>query len=230
MIIVSPNSTKVSGSKSSFLGDGSGDYISASDHTDWDVGTGNFTIEMFIRWNGQGTDQGVWSLFSSSNDRLAIHMDGSSSNKVQVIFRTGGTQNTNITSSGTWSTGTWYHLAVVRNGSTITLYKDGSSQGTSSDSTNYSVGTMTHYIGTRNPGYGFSTHNGWIDEFRFSNTARYTSGFTPTTGEFSSDSNTKVLLHFGGTDASTTFTDSGNTGHSWTASGNAQIDTAQFKF
>lgn len=37
-----------------------------------------------------------------------------------------------------------------------------------------------------------------------------------------------ALLHFEGTDASTTFTDV--KGKTWTAAGNAQIDTAQFKF
>ena len=40
--------------------------------------------------------------------------------------------------------------------------------------------------------------------------------------------NTKALLHFEGADASTTFTD--ESGKVWTARGNAQIDTAQFKF
>jgi len=45
------------------------------------------------------------------------------------------------------------------------------------------------------------------------------------------DSNTKSLLHMNGTDASTTFTDSAGGGtHTWTAHGNAQIDTAQSKF
>ena len=39
---------------------------------------------------------------------------------------------------------------------------------------------------------------------------------------------TKVLLHFDGTDTSTTFTD--ESGKVWTARGNAQIDTAQKKF
>lgn len=42
------------------------------------------------------------------------------------------------------------------------------------------------------------------------------------------DSNTKVLLHLDGTDASTTITD--ESGKTWTARGNAQIDTAQSKF
>lgn len=46
------------------------------------------------------------------------------------------------------------------------------------------------------------------------------------------DSFTKVLLHFSGADASTTITDSnaGGSAKTWTAAGNAQIDTADFKF
>lgn len=39
-----------------------------------------------------------------------------------------------------------------------------------------------------------------------------------------------LLLHANGSDASTTFTDSGGTGHVVTAIGNAQLDTAQKKF
>ena len=46
------------------------------------------------------------------------------------------------------------------------------------------------------------------------------------------DSYTKILLHFDGTDGSTTITDdnAGGSAHTWTVSGNAQIDTAQSKF
>lgn len=44
------------------------------------------------------------------------------------------------------------------------------------------------------------------------------------------DSYTKLLLHADGTDAATTFTDSGTTVHTVTAVNDAQIDTAQYKF
>jgi len=44
------------------------------------------------------------------------------------------------------------------------------------------------------------------------------------------DTFTKLLLHLDGSDASTTITDSSSEGHSFSASGNAQIDTAQSKF
>ena len=42
--------------------------------------------------------------------------------------------------------------------------------------------------------------------------------------------NTMTLLHFEGADGATTFTDSSGKGHTWTANGNVQIDTAQSKF
>src|SRR5262245_52359434 len=43
---------------------------------------------------------------------------------------------------------------------------------------------------------------------------------------------TRILLHCDGADASTTFTEVavGGTAHTWTANGNAQVDTAQSKF
>ena len=47
---------------------------------------------------------------------------------------------------------------------------------------------------------------------------------------YTSDSFTKLLLHMDGSDASTTFTDDGDTGHTVTAIGNAQIDTAESVF
>lgn len=62
-------------------------------------------------------------------------------------------------------------------------------------------------------------------------------GFVPsyTTGKIlgagNNDSYVKSLLHMNGSDGSTTFTDAAAGGsHTWTAYGNAQIDTAQLKF
>jgi len=50
-------------------------------------------------------------------------------------------------------------------------------------------------------------YNGHIDEFRFSNIARYTADFTAPTEPFQNDANTLLLLHMDGTDGDTDFVD-----------------------
>jgi len=72
---------------------------------------------------------------------------------------------------------------------------------------------------------GESNFGGFFGEILATSPGTYTIGYTDNyDGE-----NTKLLLHFLGDDASTTFTDS--TGrHTFSRNGNAQIDTAQSKF
>lgn len=45
-------------------------------------------------------------------------------------------------------------------------------------------------------GLAYPAYNGFLDEFRLSNTLRYTTGFTPQTSEFVSDPATMLLLDF----------------------------------
>jgi hypothetical protein len=95
--------------------------------------------------------------------------------------------------SGAFATNTWNHWALVRSGSTCTIYKDGVSLGT---------GTKAGTIGSSSTGVtlgyapgGSVPFDGWLDEVRISDIARYTSNFSVATSEFVPDSNTKLLLH-----------------------------------
>lgn len=54
------------------------------------------------------------------------------------------------------------------------------------------------------------TWAGYMDELRISNIVRYTSSYTPATSEFTTDSNTQLLMHFSGNNGSTVFNDSSN--------------------
>jgi len=91
-----------------------------------------------------------------------------------------------ITSATAYSLSTWYHVALVRSGSTITMYVNGTSVGTYTYSTALTdktaiVGTATDNRQTTNA-WKF---NGYIDDLRItSNFARYTSTFTPPTAAF----------------------------------------------
>ncbi len=92
----------------------------------------------------------------------------------------------------------WHHIAAVRNGANFYIFIDGVSL---TLTINTAIGTnVLHYM--KAPliiGYETSTglyHNGFHDESRISNTARWTSNFTPPTSPYSTDANTKLLLHY----------------------------------
>jgi hypothetical protein len=75
----------------------------------------------------------------------------------------------------------WQHIALVRQGSTMTLYLNGSSIGTTTNSTTFS--------GPIRPGCEYYADvayplDGFMDEYRVSKTARYTTNFTPPTRPF----------------------------------------------
>jgi hypothetical protein len=133
------------------------------------------------------------------------------------------------------STGAWHHCAVVRSGTTVKIFTDGTQTASGTITTSYNQGILV--IGVDGNLIDFP-YVGWLDEFRISKgIARWTSNFTPPTEEYTppptggNDSYTKSLLHMNGTDGSTTFTDSAVGGsHTWTAHGDAQIDTAGYKF
>ena len=121
-----------------------------------------------------------------------------------------------ITSSVTLSTAVWYHIALVRYNTEWFLYIDGTQRGSNTSSTakgitanwnanNISqIGRYSFDNGT-NPA---STYfDGYIDELRVSNSARYTANFTAPTAPFSNDANTVLLLHMDGTNTSTAIFD-----------------------
>lgn len=86
--------------------------------------------------------------------------------------------STNVTSNTIIGTGTWYHIAVVRNGSTSKMYLNGSLLLTNSNSS-FTGDTLA--IGYDSLSAGDTPLCGWMDEFRVSNIARWTSNFTPPT-------------------------------------------------
>ena len=91
-------------------------------------------------------------------------------------------------------TGTWYHVAFVKNGSTITTFVDGVAGTAVTDANNSYANTENLFFGSRRsstPSY----FDGLIDEIRISSVARYTTDFTPDE-RFTSDANTIGLWHF----------------------------------
>ena len=192
------------------LFDGTGDYLTTPDSLEWDLGTGDFTIECWVRLNAAG------SFVVAGQEDAATSFWGMIIGTTAIGFAsiTGGAWDVNFSSGLSLSTGTWYHIAVTRNGTDVNgwhLFVDGVEQTKTLNIGAYTGGVFAG-TGTLNIGYNdgklANAFNGHIDEFRFSKgIARWTSGFTPPAAPYTTDANTNLLLHMDGTDGSTTFID-----------------------
>lgn len=148
---------------SSIYFDGSGDYLSISSRPNLNLGSGNFTIEMWAYL----TTGGNFTLFNKSNS-YQLKTDSS-----RWVWQALGVTNV-IVQSGDLTTNTWTHVALVRNGSLTTIYLNGTAVATGT-SANCNDSTSPLQIG-----YGDATFTGYIDDFRFTKgLARYTANFTP---------------------------------------------------
>jgi len=172
----------------SYLGDGTTDYIYAADSDDWAFGSGDWTIEAWIRPTGSfATAQPylISQLSSGASDKsFVIYIDSSA--HVNFFYSSDGTNWNASKVEGTTalSADTWYHIAVVNDGTDIHLFVDGVSEDSIGSVTLRNSGQVLA-IGSRVG--GTQSFNGWIDEVRITKgVARYPSGttFTPPTASF----------------------------------------------
>lgn len=190
----------------SALFDGTSDYLKVTPASDFVFGTGDWTIEFWMRINSISALQLLWDIRAAgaySSSCPVIYLDYVSGNPVLKYYA--GTDR--ITSSNL-STATWYHCAISKASGNTRMFINGTQAGsTYVDPYNYNEGGSELWIGEHKANSGGFAFNGWLDEIRVSNSARYTSNFTSPTSAFVNDENTLLLIHANGTDASTTFTD-----------------------
>ena len=181
---ISTAQSKFGGSSIAF--DGSGDFITLPGDAAFELGTGDFTIELWIRFASFSGDQ-----FKGIIDTRASG-DGSNTNRWSLYFdgdvtRLLWAQNgINRFASPTLSINTWYFITLCRESGNCRIFADGVQIGlTFADSVNYGVGTSRPIIGAFGNNTSGQNFNGFIDELRITKgVGRYTANFTPPTEPF----------------------------------------------
>jgi hypothetical protein len=162
--------------------DGSGDYLQLPTQPSFNLGSGNFTIEMFARFNSSSGTQ-VLNNYGYESGGTQSYVYYYSSGAMRLAYYSGSSSDASL-GSFTPTVGTWYHIALVRNGTTVTCYVDGVALGSpiniSTNVIRYPGSSGAFRIAVNSTDY-FAGH---INEFRISKTARYTTNFTPPTRSF----------------------------------------------
>ena len=157
--------------------DHTGDYLTLPVESFVSLGGGDFTIECFVYHTStpNGNGQGYFQLSNGyMNSQVRGPAAGAEGNDGKWTMFAGTTQYTH---TGLPQINTWYHVAMVRNSGTTKLYVDGTEYLSASDNTDY---TDVYFV----IGGWYSTAylmDGYIDDFRITRKARYTSNFTAPT-------------------------------------------------
>jgi hypothetical protein len=215
--VTSNNGAAISTAQSKFGGasvyfDGTNDYLSIANNSAFDLSSGDFTVEFWFRTStlslpsshavlvGQMSYTSAgWGIWQYSSTTVYVYIGTGFAIQTPSVFT---------------STSTWYHIALVKNGTganSLKLYVDGTVQAQGNYTPTYAssypllIGGITTATGWNNDFYS----NGYIDELRITKgIARYTGSFTPSTSEFpnnidSTQLQTKYIGLVGGLNDST---------------------------
>ena len=205
------------------------DYLTIPNSTDWDVGAGDWTWELWVNVNADSTGSGAYVSRRSgaANNTSSFHMGYFESGGVHQwemsLYAGGGNSYYGTYRHDSFEAGRWHHIVMCRTGGKIFCYDDGklltegggsasADIGTTSSNdpaTQITIGGDEYWISQNN--YGGITPEGYMDDIRFVNGTAVYKAFTDL-----SSSNLNHANQF--TDSSTTGTTHtvaayGNTAH-----------------
>ena len=196
--------------------DGSGDFLSVGSTSDFQFGTGDYTVEAWLK--PEDLNNRVWLSFGTNNPSFKII-----SGKWEVYNPAVGSS----IYSGVPAVGQWTHYAIARSSGTTKIFINGIETNSFSDTLN--VPTQGATIGA----YSNDTFEwkGGISNVRVvKGTAVYTSSFKPPTEPLTSITNTKLLCCNNSSVTGTTTETVTSSGDPTASSDSPFDDPAGFKF
>ena len=169
-----------------FFGDK--DALQVPAGSDFAYGTGDFTIETWIRPEGltSGTSKGIFTQTQSGNDYVKFFIE--SDTTIKATF------GSDTITGGKVEVASWSHVAVTRASNTVKVFVNGVASSGTSVTTDFTDTTRKPTIGQYTHTFGVLYYLGHISNFRIvKGTAVYTTDFTPPTEKLTAIDGTVLL-------------------------------------
>ena len=123
-----PASPSQGGGAGALMFDGTNDYVSVPDSDNWNFGSGDLSIDFWVKTNntsGLGI-MGQTNSLGNGNSSFIIRTRESASSVTLVRFSTDGTNwALALGTTVAIDDGKWHYVSITRNGTTVILYIDG---------------------------------------------------------------------------------------------------------
>ena len=163
---------------------GNAQYLSSNEVADFNLGTGDFTVELWFYANSLVNSPFLYSQIDVAGTTAGWFIELGTVNAIYFGF---GSSPSFKTFSATLTAGIFYHIAVTRSGTTVNAFLDGVSLGEQTlTGANLSYNKSTPLsVGAAYSVYPNHEFNGYISNFRLTKgIIRYTTNFSVPTAPF----------------------------------------------
>ena len=172
--------------------DGTDDALTIAADSDFDFGTGAYTIEFWVKTS---TSNAGWTFFNSDSTGNWYGMRMAIASGVVEFNEQVNDQDDVVEGTTNVTDNAWHHVAICRgaSGDKTKLYIDGKLDATGSANRNFDNDNPVH-IGKRNTGYSGNEFNGILSNYRVNKgNAVYTGPFVPPSSALTNISGTVFL-------------------------------------
>ena len=168
-----------------YLAQGSNQYFEIP-FSQFSLGTGDFTIECWAMHISHGTDMNLFNLYDGSSRKFFVQARVNNSNN-DFHCRFYGTSNQYNSNSIEWQNNnnalyTWYHVAVCRASGTYRIFLNGVLISSEHNTSSENLGNVDRLRVGWMAGDGIKYWDGYVQDVRFYNAAKYTSNFSVPSG------------------------------------------------
>ena len=172
-----------------------GNYLSTEDSDDFNLGSGDFTIEAWIFTSATSTFEGIigqWPASgASANNSWVLEVVGGD---LEFYYCHSGATLVGPIQGGSISTNKWTHVMATRSGNTMYMFINGTAHNNSGQSVTHTFNDSTYDVTIGGSIATAAMWNGNISNVRvIKGTALHTSNFTVPTNELVTTSDTVLL-------------------------------------